>query len=140
MRNIASQSLTFSPDGQRIAYIREDDPEIGKYRILSASLEGGNETVLLTEPAVNVPDFLAWSLKGDEIYTSGAGGNGERAAIDVLDVHAGKLHRFAVFPDEFLAEINWSPVDRVLFVMHGQTGANGIKAQIGFLRDNGRRD
>jgi eukaryotic-like serine/threonine-protein kinase len=38
VRNIANQSLTFSPDGQRIAYIREDDPEIGKYRILTASL------------------------------------------------------------------------------------------------------
>jgi serine/threonine protein kinase/Tol biopolymer transport system component len=137
VRNIAGQSLTFSPDGQRIAYLRQDDPEVGKYRILSASLEGGNETVLLTEPAVNVPDFLAWSLKGDEIYTSGAGGNGERAAIDVLDAHTGKLRRFAAFPDEFLAEIKWSPVDHVLFVMHGQTGASGIKAQIGFLRATG---
>jgi eukaryotic-like serine/threonine-protein kinase len=137
VRNIAGQSLTFSPDGQRIAYLRQDDPEVGKYRILSASLEGSNETVLLTEPAVNVPDFLAWSLKGDEIYTSGAGGNGERAAIDVLDVHTGKLRRFAAFPDEFLAEIKWSPVDHVLFVMHGQTGASGIKAQIGFLRATG---
>jgi eukaryotic-like serine/threonine-protein kinase len=137
VRNIAGQSLTFSPDGQRIAYLRQDDPEVGKYRILAASLEGGNETVLLTEPAVNVPDFLAWSPKGDEIYSSRAGGNGERAAIDVLDVHAGKLHRFAAFADEFLAEIKWSPVDRVLFVMHGQTGANGIKAQIGFLRETG---
>jgi hypothetical protein len=86
---------------------------------------------------VNVPDFLAWSPKGDEIYSSRAGGNGERAAIDVLDVHTGKLQRFAAFTDEFLAEIKWSPVDRVLFVMHGQTGANGIKAQIGFLRETG---
>jgi Tol biopolymer transport system component len=137
VRNISSESLTFSPDGQRIAYIREDDPEIGKYRILSASLEGSNETVLLTEPAVNVPNFLAWSPKGDEIYSSRLGGNGERAAIDVLNVPTGKSHRFAAFPGEFLAEITWSPHDRVLFVMHGQTGANGIRAQIGFLRETG---
>jgi serine/threonine protein kinase/Tol biopolymer transport system component len=137
VRNISSESFTFSPDGQRIAYIREDDPEIGKYRILSASLEGSHEAVLLTEPAVNVPDFLAWSPKGDEIYSSRTGGNGDRSAIDVLDVHTGKSHRFAAFLDEFLAEIKWSPVDRVLFVMHGQTGANGIRAQIGFLRETG---
>ncbi|MGA8877542.1 MAG: protein kinase [Candidatus Korobacteraceae bacterium] len=136
-RNISSESITFSPDGQRIAYIREDDPEIGKYRILSASLEGGNETVLLTEAAPNPPDFLAWSPKGDEIYSSRVGGNGERAAIDVLDVHTGKSRPFVAFRDEFLAEIKWSPVDRVLFVMHGQTGATGIKAQIGFLRETG---
>ena len=137
VRNISSESLTFSPNGQRIAYLREDDPEFGKYRMLSASLEGGNETVLLTEPAVNVPNFLAWSPKGDEIYSSRLGGNGERAAIDVLNVPTGKSHRFAAFPGEFLAEITWSPHDRVLFVMHGQTGANGIRAQIGFLRETG---
>jgi len=137
VRNLSSDSYTFSPDGQRIAYLRADDPEVGKYRILSATLEGNDETVLMTEPAVSVPDFLAWSPKGDEIYISRVGGNGERAAIDVLDLHTGKTHRFDSFQDEFLAEIRWSPVDRVLFVMHGQTSAGGIKAQIGFLRETG---
>jgi eukaryotic-like serine/threonine-protein kinase len=137
VRNIANQTLTFSPDGQRIAYIREDDPEIGKYRILTASLEGANEAALLTELEVNPPRFLAWSPKGDEIFCSRLGGDGEPAAIDVLDPHTGKLHRFATFADGFLAEIQWSQYDRVLFVVHGQTGANGIRAQIGFLRATG---
>ena len=90
VRNLSSDSYTFSPDGQRIAYLRADDPEVGKYRILSATLEGNNETVLMTAPAVSVPDHLAWSPKGDEIYISRVGGNGERAAIDVLDLHTGK--------------------------------------------------
>ena len=137
VRNISAESLTFSPDGQRIAYIREHDPEAGKYRILTASLEGNNETVLLTGPWVNPPLFLAWSQNGDEIFCSRVGGYGETAAIDALDVHTGKLRRFAAFPDEFVVEIQWSRDDRVLFVMHGQTGASGLKSQIGFLRETG---
>jgi Tol biopolymer transport system component len=36
VRNIDS-GITFSPDGQRIAYIRVNHPEVGKYSILTAS-------------------------------------------------------------------------------------------------------
>ena len=32
-------ALTFSPDGRRMAYIRANDPETGKYRLLSANLD-----------------------------------------------------------------------------------------------------
>jgi WD40 repeat protein len=38
--------ITFSPDGQRMAYVRQNEPEAGKYRVLSASLEGSNEKVV----------------------------------------------------------------------------------------------
>jgi Tol biopolymer transport system component len=137
VQNISSQSLAFSSDGQRIAYIRDHEPEVNQYRILTASFNGGNETVLLTEPRVNPPLYLAWSPKGDEIFCSRLGGNGEPAAIDVLDVHTGKLRRMAIFPDDFLAEIQWSQDDHVLFVMHGQTGASGIRSQIGYVRESG---
>jgi eukaryotic-like serine/threonine-protein kinase len=137
VKNISNQSLAFSPDGQRIAYIRDHEPEVNQYRILTASFNGGNETVLLTEPRVNPPLYLAWSPKGDEIFCSRLGGNGEPAAIDVLDVRTSKLRRIATFPDDFLAEIQWSQDDHVLFVMHGQTGANGIRSQIGYLRESG---
>jgi serine/threonine protein kinase len=38
VRNISGESLAFSPDGQRIAYMRQHDPDADKYRILTASL------------------------------------------------------------------------------------------------------
>jgi len=46
--------VTFSPDGQRMAYIRGNDPEAGKYRLLSTNLDGSDEKVLLrtTWPSV----------------------------------------------------------------------------------------
>ena len=137
VKNVTALSLAFSPDGRRIAYMRADVPEIGKYQVLAASLEGDNETVLLTEPAVNPPNFLAWSPKGDEIFSTRLGG-AEPAAVDALDVHTGKSRHFATFKSGFLAEIQWAPDGRALFVVYGQTTANGLKAQIGFLRGEGR--
>ena len=136
VRNMSGESLTFSPDGLRIAYMR-GTAGIGKYQILTASLEGNNETALLSEDSVSMPNFLAWSPTGNEIFSSRIPGNGQPSTIDAVDVHTGKSHRFLAFEGGFLVEIRWSPDGRALFVMYGRTGANGLKAQIGFVRPAG---
>ena len=38
--------ITFSPDGHRIAYARANDPDVGKYRLLTANSDGSDETIL----------------------------------------------------------------------------------------------
>lgn len=136
-RDISSESLAFSADGQHIAYVRDSVPENGKYQILTASLDGSNETVLLTEPDVNLPLWLAWSKNGSEIYCSRLGMSGEPAAIDVIDARTGKSRRLISLRDTHLVEIQRSPDGNGLFVMYVRTGANGVKAQIGFLAGTG---
>ena len=37
--------ITFSRDDRRIAYVRYSDPEVGKYRVITADLEGNDEKV-----------------------------------------------------------------------------------------------
>src|SRR5271155_2987445 len=68
VRDIDSD-ITFSPDGHRIAYLRGNDPEVGKYRILSANLDGNDEKVLLIAPAPGntPPVFSTWSPDGRQI-------------------------------------------------------------------------
>jgi len=61
--------IAFSPEGQHIAYVRQNDPEVGKYRIPTASLEGNSETVLQIGAVSEAPNALAWSPRGDEIST-----------------------------------------------------------------------
>jgi len=43
-------SITFSSDDRRMAYIRGNDPEAGKYRLLTANLDGTNQKVLYIAP------------------------------------------------------------------------------------------
>ena len=136
VRNIDS-GITFSPDGQHIAYVRQNDPEVGKYRILTASLEGDNETVLQIGDLSERPNFLAWSPRGDEIFCSLYLAEQGLGAINILDIGSGKSHRFVSFKDKFLDAIQWSPDGRALFAMYRQTGANFSRGQIGFLRNTG---
>jgi eukaryotic-like serine/threonine-protein kinase len=141
VRNIDSD-IAFSPDGQRIAYVRVNTPEADKYSILTASLAGDDEMVLQTGPLVSEKPlpYLAWSPKTNEISHSLyllEQGIGSVSAIDTLSLHGGKSHRFVVFKNKFADEIHWSPDGDTLFAIYRQTGANWSRAQIGFLRRTG---
>jgi len=136
LRNIHGD-IAFSPDGQRIAYFRENEPEVGKYRILAASLEGNEEKVLLIGSAASeLIQSLAWP-RSDEISYSFYSPEQGVGAIDTLDVHTGKSHRLGTFKGKFPLEIHWSPDGRTLFANYVQTGANSSKGQIGFLSGTG---
>ena len=37
---------TFSPDGKRMAFVRENDPELGKFLMLMANTDGTDEKVI----------------------------------------------------------------------------------------------
>ena len=132
VRNIDSD-IAFSPDGQRIAYVRVNDAEVDKYRILTASLEGNEEKVLLIGSiASEFPISLAWP-RSDEISYSYSPEQGI-GAIDSLDVHPGKSHRLGTFNGKFPTEIHWSPDGHTLFARY--IGATS-KGQIGFLSGTG---
>lgn len=71
--------ITFSPDGRRISYSRANDPDLGKYRLLTANADGSEETILrIAATAEDFPWFLTWSPDGKRIaysiYTPGRDG------------------------------------------------------------------
>lgn len=129
LRNVCP---TLSPDGQRFAYVRGDDPEVGKYRLCTASLDGSDEKVLqIGTMQEEAPNSLEWSPKGDEIFYS----LGD--AINVLDARTGKSHRFVSFKDKFPLDIRWSPDRRALFAIYRGKSVWGFWGQIGFVHATG---
>jgi len=123
---------TFSPDGQRIAYVRADIPEVGKWRIFTASLDGNDETVLERgSTPEGFPGSLAWSPKGDEIFYSVGD------AINVLDARTGKSRRFVSFKDKLVGAIRWSPDGRALLANYSEKNVKRSWGQIGFVRAAG---
>jgi serine/threonine protein kinase/Tol biopolymer transport system component len=134
-----SYDITFSPDGQRIAYVRWDDPEPGKWRILTASVDGNNETALRTgSRSSELPVSPAWSPVGDELAYSHWNLTGQRlGAIDILDVGTGKSHRIAAFKDRIPMEIRWAPDGRTLFTRYREFDVHLTDGQIGLLGSTG---
>jgi len=95
VRNINSD-ITFSPDGHRIAYVRANDPEIGKYRLLTATVDGNDEKVLQTVEVGSSTDFaqhVAWSPSGNQIAYQLVQPDGATGGIELFDLETGNARR-----------------------------------------------
>jgi serine/threonine protein kinase len=125
-------AVTFSPDGRRMAYIRGNDPEVGKYRLLSANLDGSDEKVLYIAPMRGLARSLAWSPDGKKIAFPEFQPGDAFGGINLFDLGTGKIQQLT-FADKAPFEVVWSPSGDGLFVIYRQKGPNFTRNQIGYL-------
>jgi Tol biopolymer transport system component len=133
--NDVDSDLTFSPDGHRMAYVRGNDPEVGKYRLLSANLDGTDEKILRIAPAPGNfgPQHLSWSPDANRFaYTLLRPGNA-LGLISLFDLGTGKEEKLAAFNDKLISEVKWLPDGRGLALTYQPAGPNFTRAQIGFI-------
>jgi serine/threonine protein kinase len=125
-------SFSFSPDGQRMAYIRGNNPETGKYRLLHANLDGSDEKVLHIEPMRFLPRWLAWSPNGKQIAYPEVQPGDALSAINLFNLDSGKIQSLT-FADKAIWEMTWSSKGDGLFVIYQQKGPNFNRRQIGYV-------
>src|SRR5262249_44237627 len=83
----------FSPDGKHIVFSRGNDPEIGKFQILTENADGTNAKLLYGGPASESPYVLAWSPDGRQIASLLGYARGALSAIDLADIASVEEHR-----------------------------------------------
>jgi serine/threonine protein kinase/dipeptidyl aminopeptidase/acylaminoacyl peptidase len=126
----------FSPDGKRMAYIRGNDPEAGKYRLLSSNLDGSDEKILQIAP-LPMPDTLSWSSDGMRIAFISYSQGSAQAQISTFDMASGKDTSLTSFPDKVFTDLVWTPDGRGLLVNYRSSGSTN--QQIGFVSYPGGR-
>ena len=129
----------FSPDGRRVAYARANDPELGKYRLLTANADGSDETIL--QIADNgpgaLPRFLTWSPDGKRIHYSVYTLGDVLGTIQSFDIAGKKVEPFASFKNELVFELAWLPSGRWLLARYDQKGPGYVRSQIGLVSSAG---
>ena len=125
-------SITFSPDGRRMAYIRANDPEAGKYRLLSANLDGTDQKVLYIATLTFLARWLAWSPDGKKLAYPEFQPENALGGINLFDLDTRKVQTLT-FADKAIWEMVWSPAADGLFVIYQQKGPNYGHRQIGFV-------
>jgi eukaryotic-like serine/threonine-protein kinase len=120
-----------SADGQRMAYVRFNDPEVGKYRLLSASLDGSDEEVLLIEEK-SVIEALAWSPDGRRLafaYTTSDLSAG--TTIRAMELASKKTRTVGNLGDREVNALAWTNDARGFLVNYYSRSTPG-NAQIGY--------
>jgi eukaryotic-like serine/threonine-protein kinase len=127
--------IAFSPDGHRIAYARANDPEVGKYRLLSANADGSDETILEIAPnrSSTFPRFLTWSTDGKGITYSIFTLGDVLSTVKSFDVAGKQATPLASFKDELVFDVEWLPGGRWLLATYDQKGPSYLRARIGLI-------
>jgi len=120
-----------SPGGQKMVYIRCNNPEAGKCRWLSANIDGSDEQALLTRDAP-IPGGLSWSADGKFIayiltYAQ------DESQVFLFDVAKRQEISLASFQDKRFSDVKWLPDGRGLLVVYRDKGTNYTRGQIGYL-------
>ena len=131
IRNVDG-GVTFSPEAKRMVYIRVNDPELGKYYILSANLDGSDEQILLAEPTLSA-NTISWSPDGkllaDAIYSK----DGGTTVLRTFDLATKTSSELAKFGDRDIQALSWAPDGRGIFINYRLRTASPIAGQIGYL-------
>jgi eukaryotic-like serine/threonine-protein kinase len=127
--------VTFSPDGQRMAYIRGNDPEMGKYRVLTASLDGSDERIVRIASFVEGSPIgnLAWSPDSKQLAHGVLRPKDGLGGIDLINLANGRVRPAATFSDRLVHELQWLPDGGGLLGIYSTKGPNFDHTQIGFI-------
>lgn len=125
----------FSPDGQRIIYVRCNNPEPDKCRWLSASPDGGGEQLLsIRSSDTGMPSGLTWSPDGKRIAFSLAFGRPQSSqTLPAFDVAKNQETPLFAFPDKRITDTKWMPNGRGIVVVYSDKATNFSRGQIGYV-------
>jgi Tol biopolymer transport system component len=125
----------FSPDGKRLAFVRQNDPEFDRWRLITSSLDGTEERVIGSGPLSRTLIAVAWSTDGKQILGIIVPFNESAAAgtsIASFDVASGQEHSLAMF-DDLLEDMAPAPNGQGFLTLYRRKNSGFRERQIGFV-------
>jgi eukaryotic-like serine/threonine-protein kinase len=123
-------NITFSPDGKRGAFLRDNSPEAGKYHILIADLASGEEKTLAVGSLSTTFANVTWSPDGKTIITDQP--QGEQRGLFAVDTTTGAIRPLTVSSDKIFRTPVWMPDGSGVLVGYSSSAA-ADRDQIGFV-------
>jgi eukaryotic-like serine/threonine-protein kinase len=130
-------NITFSSDGKLIAYVRQNDPEVGKYHLLIANADGAAERSLVTGSTDDAPTTVDWSPDGKLI--GGAVFHNDRGLTSLESVEvastANEAHwqPLASVKSSVVTDLRWFPDMRGLVISHLGRESGYSRNQIAYV-------
>jgi serine/threonine protein kinase len=110
-------NVTFSPDGRQIAYLRFNNPEPGKERLILLPVNGGDEKVLYSGSLSGGFQDLAWSPDGKTIVGMALQPADAFSGMVAFDIASGKKQLLSLFYSSMVRHPVWMPDGRGLLAL-----------------------
>jgi eukaryotic-like serine/threonine-protein kinase len=135
MAEDVNSHVTLSPDGKQIAFMRYDNPEPGKYRlIVRPANEGeGGERVLVEGSKERNLYNPAWSPDGTTIVCDELNAGGVIASLTAISVADGKRKIFFSSNLQLFEDPTWMPDGKGLVGTLREQSSNFNRFQIGYV-------
>jgi serine/threonine protein kinase len=131
-------NVTFSPDGKLIAYVRQNDPEVGKYHLLIANADGSGEHSIVTGSTTDAPTSVAWSPDGKLIASAVFHNDRGLSTLQSVEAaYSGKQESqwqpLATVNASVVQSLTWLPDSRGLLITHLTRESGFSRNQIAFI-------
>jgi serine/threonine protein kinase len=125
---------SFSRDGQRFVFVRANDPDPGKYHLIVANADGGDEKSIFSAPMSNVGLDAAWSPDGKALAVAIADQTGTSlTSLIAIDPDTGKQRTFSRPPFTLISKVAWLPDGSGLAVIVQGAETNFNRQQVGLV-------
>jgi len=122
-------NITFSPDGQKFAYVLDNNPSSGRYRLIIHSLETAEEKDLTSGSLAEGLIDPAWSPDGKVIVCPIQQPGDTLSGLVAVDAANGKRNLFFTSKTRFAGSPVWLPDGTGLLVLQ----ATFNRAQVAFI-------
>ena len=126
-------NVAFSSDSKRYAFMRDNDPDVGKYQLRTANADGSNEKMFFGGPAREASRFMAWIPNGDQVLKEQYGTGDDITTIKSINVASGESKTVTSYKVNYLERLVWLPDGKSLLATYQDPSTNYSRYQIGLI-------
>jgi serine/threonine protein kinase len=125
-------NVTFSPDGRKLAFMRYDNPDPGRYQLIVRSTDSGDETVLTSGSNSQGLYDPAWSPDGKTIMCGVTQPADSPSGLMSVDAKTGQQRLFLGSTD-YPNYPTWMPDGSGLLILNSGPSSNYRRKQIALI-------